>query len=194
MDGRAVRREDDFGPLVQAALSGDAAGWDRLVERLQKVAWRSIAGFDLSIEDRKDAFAATFFRLYERLGTIREPAKLPGWVATTARNEVHTLLRSRRRDAPTDLGDEHLPVVEDVAAGRLLERELHAALHRGLARLSASCRELLHLLTIDPPLSYAEVGDLLDLPHGSIGPTRQRCLDRLRDTPELRPFLHEVQR
>ena len=179
---------------MQAALAGDTAAWDQLVERLQKVAWRSIAGFDLSSDDRKDAFAATFFRLYERLGSVREPAKLPGWVATTARNEVHTLLRSRRRDIPTDIGDEHLPVVEDEPAGGLLEAELSDALHRGLARLSAACRDLLHLLTLDPPLSYAEVGDLLDLPHGSIGPTRQRCLDRLRDTPELRPFLQEAPR
>ena len=194
VDADAGRRDDEFAPLVHAALTGEAAAWEQLVERLQKVAWRSIAAFDLSNEDRKDAFAATFFRLYERLGTIREPAKLPGWVATTARNEVHTLLRSRRRDAPIDVGDEHLPVVEGEPAGRLLERELHDALHRGLARLSAACRELLHLLTLDPPLSYAEVGDLLDLPHGSIGPTRQRCLDRLRDTPELRPFLHEAAR
>jgi len=190
----AGRTDDEFTPLVQAALTGDAAAWDQLVERLQKVAWRSIAGFDLSRDDRKDAFAATFFRLYERLGTIREPAKLPGWVATTARNEVHTLLRARRRDVPTDVGDEHLPVLEDEPAGGLLERELQDALHRGLARLSAACRDLLHLLTLDPPLSYAEVGDLLDLPHGSIGPTRQRCLDRLRDTPELRPFLQEAPR
>jgi RNA polymerase sigma factor (sigma-70 family) len=190
----AGRSDDEFAPLVQAALTGDTAAWDRLVERLQKVAWRSIAAFDLSSDDRKDAFAATFFRLYERLGSVREPAKLPGWVATTARNEVHTLLRSRRRDVPTDVGDEHLPVVDAEPAGGLLERELHDALHRGLARLSASCRDLLHLLTVDPPLSYVEVGDLLDLPHGSIGPTRQRCLDRLRDTPELRPFLQEARR
>ena len=144
------RSDDEFAPLVQAALAGDAAAWEQLVQRLQKVAWRSIAGFDLSSDDRKDTFAATFFRLYERLGSVREPAKLPGWVATTARNEVHTLLRSRRRDVPTDLGDEHLPVVEDEPAGGLLEGELHAALHRGLARLSASCRDLLHLLTARP--------------------------------------------
>ena len=90
--------DDGFDALARSAVDGDSAAWDELVARLQRVAWRAIAGFDLSEEDRKDAFAGTFFRLYERLGTIREPAKLPGWVATTARNEVHTLLRARRRD------------------------------------------------------------------------------------------------
>jgi RNA polymerase sigma factor (sigma-70 family) len=184
--------EDGFEDLAQAALAGDQAAWDQLVARLQKVAWRAIAGFDLSPEDRKDAFAGTFFRLYERLGTIREPAKLPGWVATTARNEVLTLLRARRRDLPMPLEDEHLPPIEPEPAGRLLQLELTEALHRGLAQLSASCQQLLQLLTLDPPLSYAEVGELLDLPHGSIGPTRQRCLDRLRQTPDLRPFLEEA--
>jgi RNA polymerase sigma factor (sigma-70 family) len=183
-----------FEDLLPAALAGHQDAWDQLVARLERVAWRAITGFDLSAEDRKDAFAGTFFRLYERLGTIREPAKLPGWVATTARNEVLALLRARRRDTPVDLDDQHLPAVDSDPAARLLDLELHEALHGGLARLSAACRQLLHLLTIDPPLSYAEVGDVLDLPHGSIGPTRQRCLDRLRETPELLPFLHEAPR
>jgi RNA polymerase sigma factor (sigma-70 family) len=189
VDGAAI---DGFDVLARSALAGDSAAWEELVARLQRVAWRSIAGFDLSEEDRKDAFAGTFFRLYERLGTIREPAKLPGWVATTARNEVHSLLRARRRDVPTDLNDEHLAPTSPEPASRLLEGELHTALHAGLARLSAPCRQLLLLLTTDPPLSYGEVSELLELPHGSIGPTRQRCLDRLRQTTELRPFLGDL--
>ncbi len=184
----------DFDDLVPAALAGDQSAWDQLVERLQKVAWRAIGGFDLSPEDRKDAFAATFFRLYEKLGTIREPVKLPGWVATTARNEVHSILRARRRAIPTVQVDDRLPPVDHEPASRLLDAELYDALLQGRARLSAACRDLLELMTVDPPMSYAEVGEALGIPHGSIGPTRQRCLDRLRDTPELRPFLHEVRR
>lgn len=183
-----------FGPLVAAALDGSTAAWDELVERLQRVAWRAIGGFDLPDADRKDAFAATFFRLYERLGTVREPEKLPGWVATTARNEVLSLLRGRRRATPTELTDEHLPAVDQEGVAALIDRELHEALHRGLAQLGAACQQLLHLLTIDPPLSYADVSEALGIPHGSIGPTRQRCLDRLRATPDLRPFLTEVPR
>jgi RNA polymerase sigma factor (sigma-70 family) len=186
--------EVDLGVLAHRALEGDQRAWDELVARLQRVAWRAIGGFDLQEEDRKDAFAGTFFRLYERLDTIREPEKLPGWVATTARNEVRALLRSRRRALPVDLDDQQLPPSDGDVGRALLHLELTDALHRGLARLSASCRQLLHLLTIDPPLSYAEVGDLLDMPHGSIGPTRQRCLDRLRATPELHPFLDEASR
>ena len=78
----------------------------------------AIAGSICRARTARTPSPATFFRLYERLGTIREPAKLPGWVATTARNEVHTLLRARRRTSPTDLDDEHLPAVDAEPAGR----------------------------------------------------------------------------
>lgn len=182
----------DFDRLVTAALAGEATAWEGLVARLQNVAWKAIGGFDLSAEDRKDAFAATFFRLFERLDTVREPAKLPGWVATTARNEVLTLLRSRRRDVPVDLDDLPVPAVEVDPLGALLRGEVQRALHEAMARLPRGCQQLLRLLTVDPPLSYAEIGELLDIPHGSLGPTRRRCLERLRATPELVPFLEEA--
>ncbi|HET6949265.1 MAG TPA: sigma-70 family RNA polymerase sigma factor [Acidimicrobiales bacterium] len=178
-----------FEDLVPRAVRGDRAAWEALVERLQRVAWHSIAGFDLPVDDRKDAFAATFFRLSERLSTIREPAKLPGWVATTARNEVHTLLRARRRLTAVDPDDLPAPAEPAVGEERLIDDELRQAVRRGFAALSERCQELLRLATVDPPLSYAEIGGLLGMPHGSIGPTRQRCLDQLRRTAALQPFL-----
>jgi RNA polymerase sigma factor (sigma-70 family) len=178
-----------FEDLVPRAVAGDRGAWEALVSRLQRVAWRSIAGFDLGAEDRKDAFAATFFRLNERLSTIREPAKLPGWVATTARNEVHTLLRARRRLRSTDPHDMPPIVQPDVGPEQVVEDELRSAVRRGFQALSDRCQELLRLVTLDPPLSYAEVGDLLGMPHGSIGPTRARCLDQLRGTAALRPYV-----
>lgn len=187
----APRQSADFDRLVAGALAGDRASWEALVEALQRVAWKAIGGFDLSPEDRKDAFAATFYRLYERLDSVREPAKLPGWIATTARNEVHTLLRSRRRLVLDDSVERRSPVVSNDLGAGLMDDELRVALRAAFTRLSPACQELLHLLTVDPPLSYAEIGDLLGMPHGSIGPTRNRCLQRLRETPELRPFLDE---
>jgi RNA polymerase sigma factor (sigma-70 family) len=178
-----------FEDLVPRALGGDRTAWEALVGRLQRVAWRAIAGFDLSVDDRKDAFAATFFRLNERLSTIREPAKLPGWVATTARNEVHTLLRSRRRLTVTDPVDLPASPEPAVAEDRLIDDELRRAVRVAFESLPRRCQELLRLATVDPPLVYAEIGRILDMPHGSIGPTRQRCLEQLRQTAALRPFL-----
>lgn len=185
-------RDPSFDGLVARALDGDSTAWEELVHRLKNVAWRTIGGFTLSDEDRKDAFAATFFRLHERLSTVRDPSRLPGWVATTARNEVLTVLRARRRDLPVDLGDNDVPAVEVEPAAGLIDRERRAALHAALQRLSAPCQQLLRLLSVDPPLSYAEIGETLGVPHGSLGPTRQRCIERLRGTPELLPLLTEA--
>ena len=78
----------DFTELVERARDGDAAAWDAIVDGLQGVVWSTLSGFRLSAEDRNDVFAAAFFRLYERIDTIREPHKLPGWMATTTRHEA----------------------------------------------------------------------------------------------------------
>ena len=173
--------------LAARATEHDQEAWRALVDRLKGVAWKVLYGYDLSEEDRKDAFASTFFRLYEHLGTIREPEKLPGWVATTARNEAHTIFRRRRNTVPVDsLGLRETPTVEE--PDHLVAGELHTALHAAFGRLPAQSQALMRLLTTDPPLSYDEISRLLDVPRGSIGPLRQRCLERLRNSPELAPF------
>lgn len=179
-----------FDQLVPRALSGDGRAWEMLVGQLQGVVWRVIAGFDLGLEDRKDVFAATFFRLNERLDTIREPAKLPGWMATTTRNEALVLLRARRRTVATDpVALPSPPAVEPVAEERLVDDELRRGVQQAFATLSPECRRLLALLTVDPPLSYKEIGELLGMPHGSIGPTRQRCLEQMRRADPLRSLI-----
>jgi RNA polymerase sigma factor (sigma-70 family) len=177
----------DFSDLVERARRGDADAWREMVEGLQGIVWRTVGGFGLSAEDRKDVFAASFCRLFERLDTIREPKKLPGWMATTTRNESLTLIRARQRLEPRDsLGD------RDAEVGSLdqglLELELVDALHRALDRLAPACRRLLELLTAEPALTYDEIAETLEMPRGSIGPSRQRCLDRLRTSSELSAF------
>ncbi len=183
---RAMR--PDFVELVERARAGDASAWEALVEGLKGIVWSTVSGFRLSADDRNDVFAAAFFRLYERLDTIREPQKLPGWMATTTRHEALGLTRSRQRTEPRDnLGDREAgtrPLDE-----QLLDDEMHVAVRAAFDRLSPSHQELLRMLTAEPPLSYDEIAEQLDIPRGSIGPTRQRCLERLRATPELQPFL-----
>ncbi|MEO6156312.1 MAG: sigma-70 family RNA polymerase sigma factor [Ilumatobacteraceae bacterium] len=182
VDGPAGMHE-----LVDRALLRDSQAWRALVDRLKGVAWKVLYGYDLSEEDRKDAFASTFFRLYERLATIREPEKLPGWVATTARNEAHSIFRKRRRTVPMEEMElRDAPVVDH--SERLIADELSAALHTAFLRLPPLSQQLMRLLSSDPPLGYDEISDLLDLPRGSIGPMRQRCLERLRRSPELAQY------
>ncbi|MDQ1440794.1 MAG: hypothetical protein QOG97_1022 [Acidimicrobiaceae bacterium] len=178
----------DFAELVKLARDGDAAAKEALVDGLQRLVWHTLGDFGLSKDDRQDVFAATFCRLFERLATIREPERLPGWVATTARNEARTLLRARGRvivsDEPIERED-----TEPSTDERLVDREVRTALHAAFRGLPRNCRELLRLVTAVPRLPYEEIAELLSMPHGSIGPTRQRCLDRLRNAPEFRPFI-----
>lgn len=181
----------DFSALVNAALAGDHHAWDTLVHRLSGVVWKTVLGSSLSSEDRKDACAATFFRLYERLGTVREPAKLPGWVAAVARNEVVAIVRSSQRQR----GDSRATLV-DVRPHdeQLIDDELRAALARAFSRLPEEAQHLLRLLMQEPPLAYDDIAIRLGVPRGSIGPTRRRLLDRLRRMPELAPYVEGLVR
>jgi RNA polymerase sigma factor (sigma-70 family) len=175
--------------LVALARQGNRDAWETLVQRLQGVVWRATADAGLSYEDRQDVFAATFFRLFERLNDIREPAKLPGWLATTARNEVRQLMRTKKRLEPRDVVEPFEPVLTTAIDDRLLDGELRSALQAAFLRLGRPCQELLRLTTTVPPLSYDEISTLTGIARGSLGPNRQRCLEHLRHTPELRPFL-----
>jgi RNA polymerase sigma factor (sigma-70 family) len=174
--------------LRDAALGGDEHAWRQLVDTLKGVVWKTLYGFDMNDDDRKDAFASTFFRLYERLGTIREPEKLPGWLATTARNEGHTLLRRKNRMVPVSELPLSLftPGEHDEA---MLDDELHLALRRAFSALPAKAQSVLRLVCADPPISYDEISEILDMPRGSIGSLRRRYLELLRRSPELAPFL-----
>ena len=178
-----------LGELVQVARQGDSDAWAALVGRLQGVVWRVTAEAGLTREDREDVFAATFFRLYERLDTIREPEKLPGWLATTARNESRQMMRSRRRVDVRDEVEPSQPVDTGDVSERLLDGELKAALRLAFLRLGAPCQELLRLSTAVPQISYDEISEITGVPRNSLGPNRKRCLDRLRQAPELQPFL-----
>jgi len=109
-------------------------------------------------------------------------------VATTARNEAHTIFRRRRNTVPMEtIGWREAPQVEET--DHVVAGELHAALYAAFGRLAPQSQALMRLLTTDPPLSYDEISRNLDIPRGSIGPLRQRCLERLRNSPELAPFL-----
>lgn len=188
MNDDEVLGELPLAGLVERALANDQAAWRALVDRLKGVVWKVLYSFDLAEDDRKDAFASTFFRLYEKLATVREPEKLPGWLATTARNEAMTSVRRQRRTVPMA----ELPLREaapgDHDAG-VLDDELKLAMRRAFDGLPAKAQALLRLLCADPPMAYDDISRLLDIPRGSIGPTRQRYLELLRRSPELAPFL-----
>lgn len=164
---------------VEAALAGDEQAWKDLVDSLSSVAWKVLNNYSLDAADREDAFASTFFRLYQSLPTIRKPEALPGWVATAARNEANTIWRKRARAIPTEeLPLRELPV--DTIHEGLLHDELLDKVMKAFASLPEDAQALLRLLTAVPPISYNEIAELLQMPKGSIGPTAGRHLTQLR--------------
>ena len=130
-----------------------------------------------------------WLHLVDHLDDLRDPAAMPGWLATTTRRQC---IRTRRSAArlpqatgplidPDNMADTDAMLAED----ELIVAERHAALRQAVSDLPHGCRELITLLTVDPPLSYAEISARLGIPIGSIGPSRSRCLDRLRRHPAI---------
>jgi RNA polymerase sigma factor (sigma-70 family) len=171
----------DTTALLHAAADGDTAAWDALVERYNGLVWAVVRGYRLSPHDAADATQTTWLRLVEKLGDIRNPEGLGAWLATTARHECLRIQRIGQRHVLTDGFD--LPDEDALSAldAGLLTRERDSALWRAFAKLGARCQALLRLLIADPPPSYDEISAALDMPVGSIGPTRGRCLERLRE-------------
>jgi RNA polymerase sigma factor (sigma-70 family) len=177
---------DELEELVARVRAGDQVAWERLVRCLAGAVYRGLGAFDLPSDARAEVFHETFVRLVERIDTIRNPRALPSWLMTTARNEARQYVRRRARTVPVD----SVPDSVDTRSldEALLDDELHVAVLRAFGRLPARCQQILRLLTVDPPMSYAEIAELLDLTHGDIGPTRGRCLEKLRRMPELVAF------
>jgi RNA polymerase sigma factor (sigma-70 family) len=172
----------DTTTLLETAARGDQAAWDTLVDRYASLLWAIARGHRLSDADAADVVQTTWLKLVENLGKIKDPDRLPGWLATTARHECLRQLRRAGRERPSDDRDwpEESAGHPGVDAALLLD-ERNATLWRALAALSEQCRQLLRVLMATPPPSYADVAAALDMPVGSIGPTRQRCLARLRE-------------
>ncbi len=175
--------------LVVAARDGDPAAWDGLVDRFLPLVHGVVSRYRLSPADAADVNQTVWLRLVEHLADLREPAALAGWLVTTAARESLRYVEVRNRSIPVDPQAATLDVVDDRdVAETLLRDERAMALRAALAELPEARRELLTLLATDPPTSYDEVSRRLDIPVGSIGPTRARALAQLRDTHALRSW------
>ncbi|MFY1638020.1 RNA polymerase sigma factor [Solwaraspora sp. WMMB335] len=176
-----MSQDDEVAELVHAAAGGDRAAWEALVARYARLVWAVARGYRLDDADAADVSQATWLRLVENLGRLRNPASVGSWLATTARREALALLRARR-EAP--LPDSATPEPTDDTQPepwqRLVAEETDAELWQAFRRLSARCQELLRLLVIEPTENYAVAATTLSVPIGSLGPTRARCLATLR--------------
>jgi len=178
--------------LIADATRGEQGAWNALVDRYMPLVYSVIRGYRMGDADAQDVSQTLWLRLVEHLTDIREPRALPAWIVTTTRHEAVRVLKSHGRMLPVDPltnGLEPQDVEPDDLDQDLTRAERHQVLRDGLAELTPQDRELIDLLIADPPVPYLEISRRLGIPIGSIGPTRARCLNKLRMTPVVRGYL-----
>ena len=183
-----MRDDPTVVALVTRAAGGDPRAWAEIVERYAPLVWSICTRFQLSNQDTEDVGQNVWLLLIEQLGKLREPAALPGWLATTTHRECLRVVTSAQKSERlgTKL-DEALQFVDDTAIDEdILVAERNAALLAAFAKLPLFYQQLLSMLMAEPPKSYAEISRKLGIPVGSIGPQRARALERLRRSDALR--------
>ncbi len=163
--------------MVAAAGRGDQSAWSALVARFRGRVQRVARSHGLSAHQVDDVAQETWLRLFRNLHRVRDPLALGAWVDTTARRESLRALRGHRLE---DLTGEELGVDDVAEEGDEQLEERRAALARALATLPERQRTLMECLLAESEPSYADAALRLGIPVGSIGPTRGRCVERLR--------------
>ncbi|MBK9711346.1 MAG: sigma-70 family RNA polymerase sigma factor [Kouleothrix sp.] len=170
--------------LVLACRQGDAAAWEALIERYQRLIYTISRHAGLDEEQSADVFQRVFEMLVEHLHAVEQPALIGAWLATTTRHEAWRL---SRRERMAQIAGDQSARGSPSADGVLLPDELMLRLEQqhqvraALSELDDRCRRLLQLLFYRPePPSYTEIATTLSMSEGSIGPTRARCLHKLR--------------
>lgn len=189
VDGAVDGLAEGVADLVPRAAAGDAAAWEEIVARYAGLVAGIAHRYGLPAADLRDVSQTVWLRCVEHLAGLREPRALPAWLVATTRHECLRVLRGSRRVVASDgVGEQVVADEVDLAAGveeELLAAQRRAALRAAFSTLPPRWRELLELLLADPPLPYVQISDRLQIPVGSIGPTRARCLERLRNSPSL---------
>jgi len=164
--------------LVRDCLNGDEAAWAELIRNYQRLIYSVARVLCPEPEDTADVFQLVCIELYQRLPQLRDGQSLPKWLITVTRNKSVDLIRRRPRTTECDPDE-----VSCDSKTRTIERQQD--LERALEQMPDRCRQLLmHLYFSEEPSSYAEVSDRLGIPIASIGPTRARCLQKLRKLME----------
>jgi RNA polymerase sigma factor (sigma-70 family) len=172
----------DAGQLVRRAAEGDRTAWERLVDKYARLIWAITRDFKLGESDAADVAQTTWLRLLEHIDRIEYPDRVGSWIAATARNECLRSLAARKRVvlARDEVTLDSVASSDAEVDEGLLAAERAEVVREAVSRLPPRWQQLMELLMADPPASYAEISDRLDLPVGSIGPTRRRCLARLQ--------------
>jgi RNA polymerase sigma factor (sigma-70 family) len=188
-----IRGDPSVTDLVIRARSGDKQAWDALIERYAPLVWSICRRYGISGADAEDVSQIVWLQLVDQLDRIRDPAALPGWLATTTRRGCWRVQRAAwgphagecMLDAE-DIPDEQARMAEE----EVLLAERNAALREAFTDLPPGCQQLIALLIEDPPVPYADISAKLGIPVGSIGPSRARCLAKLRRHPAITALIN----
>ena len=169
--------ESGDAALVRACLDGDEDAWAELVDRYGRLVYSIPRRVGLSAADADDVFQNVFTALYRRLAGLRDQTRLSSWLITITYRECWRIGRLARPTVEIDdaIVDTCAPPAEEVARWQR-EQQVREA----LGRIDGRCRALLTALFLDPAApSYETIGARLNMPVGSIGPTRARCFKKL---------------
>lgn len=172
---------EDTAALVRAAADGDQGAWTRLVDGHRNLLHSIAKGYRLGDAQVDDIVQTAWLRLVEHIGELREPERVTSWLVTTVRRECLTVLRATRRELPTLSEDDQFWGSTGSAEDEVLEEQDREQVRQALGRLPQRQRAVLQTLMWAPELDYREVGVVLSMPVGSIGPTRGRALLRIRE-------------
>jgi RNA polymerase sigma factor (sigma-70 family) len=171
--------------LISACRDGEEEAWDALVARYERLVYTIPSRYGLTPAEINDVFQSVWLALLKNLENLRQPDRIAAWLVTTTRRECWERRRgvNYEKVITSDLDDQIVrakseePSPDEIVA----TYEKHEALRRAMDQMDSRCRRLLRLLYFDPSIpSYADVATKLNMPIGSIGPLRARCLKKLR--------------
>jgi RNA polymerase sigma factor (sigma-70 family) len=174
--------------LLAGCLKGEQAAWDALVERYAALIYSIPVKYGFTEADAADVFQSVCVTLLEKLGSVREPRSLAAWIITTTTRQCMAVARQLRREQAHAVPDGVSPPDAELTDPELLPEEELLALERqqlvrtAVGQLPGSCQRLVEALFSDSVehTSYQQLADGLGVPMNSLGPTRARCLAKLR--------------
>jgi RNA polymerase sigma factor (sigma-70 family) len=178
-------RQVELSTLARRAAAGEHRAWNELVGHMDAALHTVARRYRLGPADVDDVVQRTWLRAVEHVAGLNDPGAIAGWLVVTARREaMRTLQRGVREVLIDDIGaiDDVDPINPELVG---IEGERRAALHRAVRRLPGRQRRLVASMLASPEPNYERLSWLLDMPIGSIGPTRKRALARLREDPNL---------
>jgi RNA polymerase sigma factor (sigma-70 family) len=169
------------GDLVDACLRGDETAWASLIRRYRRLIYTVPLRFGMPLSAAEEIFQEVSLILLQKLHTVRDETRLSAWIVTVTRRAC--IQRWRRLPAAISIDEltDHPDEIDSNMEEALLNLERRHALQQAMEQLDERCHKLIQALFLtDPPSSYQEIAQALGVPEGSIGPTRARCLDKLR--------------